>query len=225
VYALGAVAYECLTGRKPIDGESSVQIALNQLRATPEPLPPHVPAEIRALVQRAMAKDPNRRFCDGAALHEAVEEVLETRSTGPVRRAATAVLDLPPPAGRPPSSGRAAGLRALLGAAVGLVVLLVAGLLLQRDPGPSAAGGAPTATTVPADLTDAPPVPLVGAEHIGRQVADVQADLVGRGLLVLLAPVESRAAAPGEVTALTPEGALPRGSVVTVFYAVEPRRG
>jgi serine/threonine-protein kinase len=78
---------------------------------------------------------------------------------------------------------------------------------------------------VPADLTDAPPVPLVGAEHIGRQVADVQADLVARGLLVLLAPVESRTAAPGEVTALTPEGALPRGSLVTVFFAIEPRRG
>ena len=56
VYALGTVAYECLAGRRAFDGENSVQIALKQLREEPLPLPADVPAGVRGLVQRAMAK-------------------------------------------------------------------------------------------------------------------------------------------------------------------------
>ena len=37
VYALGAVAYECLTGRRVFDGENSVQIAVKQIREEPDP--------------------------------------------------------------------------------------------------------------------------------------------------------------------------------------------
>src|SRR3954467_3876131 len=38
VYALGMIGYECLAGRRAFDGENSVQIALRQLRDTPDPL-------------------------------------------------------------------------------------------------------------------------------------------------------------------------------------------
>src|SRR3954467_2658240 len=73
VYALGTVAYECLTGRRAFDGENSVQIALKQLREEPLPLPAEIPPGIRAVVERAMAKDPAVRYADGAALRDAVE--------------------------------------------------------------------------------------------------------------------------------------------------------
>ncbi len=76
VYALGAVAYECLTGRRAFEGESSVQIAVKQIREEPAPLPADLPADVRALVERAMAKDPARRFPDGGALLRAVDGVL-----------------------------------------------------------------------------------------------------------------------------------------------------
>jgi len=55
VYALGAVAYECLTGRRAFEGESSVQVALKQIHEEPAPLPPEVPAGVRLLVEHAMA--------------------------------------------------------------------------------------------------------------------------------------------------------------------------
>jgi eukaryotic-like serine/threonine-protein kinase len=98
VYAAGVVAYECLAGRRPFDGESAVQIALMQIRDTPAPLPPDVPAQVRALVEQAMAKDPAQRFADGAALRAAVERVIPVVAPSPDHlRTMTTTLPLPLP--------------------------------------------------------------------------------------------------------------------------------
>src|SRR3954463_5526328 len=84
VYALGTVAYECLTGRRPFEGENSVQIALKQIREQPLPLPDDIPPAIRAVVERAMAKDPAVRYSDGAALRDAMEAAATWSPTVPV---------------------------------------------------------------------------------------------------------------------------------------------
>jgi serine/threonine-protein kinase len=155
VYALGAVAYECLAGRRAFEGENSVQIAVKQIREDPEPLPQAVPADVRALVERAMAKDPARRFPDGGALLQAVDDVLAGSglpAAAPLAGAAavpgadggrtgTAVMPLPlgpsgPAAPMPSRQGAAAATPSrrrrptalLLGALAAL--LLVAGVLL-----------------------------------------------------------------------------------------------
>ena len=73
VYALGLVGYECLSGRRAFDGDSSVQVLMAQIRDTPAPLPGDVPAPVRRLVETAMAKDPAARYRDGAALRDAVD--------------------------------------------------------------------------------------------------------------------------------------------------------
>lgn len=62
VYALGVVAYQCLTGELPFDGETPVQIIFKHLRAPVPPLPEDVPAGPRVLVGRALEKDPERRW-------------------------------------------------------------------------------------------------------------------------------------------------------------------
>ncbi|WP_040338316.1 protein kinase domain-containing protein, partial [Candidatus Blastococcus massiliensis] len=92
VYSLGAVAYECLAGRRAFEGESAVQVAVMHIREDPDPLPADVPPGIRALVERAMAKDPAVRFPDGAALREAVDGVLAGAVTTRLGPAPTAVL-------------------------------------------------------------------------------------------------------------------------------------
>lgn len=71
IYALGAVAYHCIAGRPPFDGDNALQVALRHLEDDPDPLPETVPPAVRALVTRAMAKDPADRFESAAEFAEA----------------------------------------------------------------------------------------------------------------------------------------------------------
>src|SRR5688500_1234567 len=144
VYALGTVAYECLTGRRAFDGENSVQIALKQIGEEPLPLPAEVPAGVRRLVEQAMAKDPAARFPDGAALRAAVDATTDAGATAPIGRVGstgTAVLPLPTAGGLPPQSAgpaprprRRLPVPLLLGALAALVVAAVVVALVQGNP-------------------------------------------------------------------------------------------
>jgi serine/threonine protein kinase len=71
IYALGAVAYHCLAGRPPFDGDNALQVALRHLEDEPDPLPDDIPPPVRALVGRAMAKNPADRYESAADLAEA----------------------------------------------------------------------------------------------------------------------------------------------------------
>ncbi|MFB9237759.1 protein kinase [Plantactinospora siamensis] len=68
VYALGAVAFCCLTGQPPFTGENPLEVAIKHLTDAPPPLPEDIPAPVAALIDRALAKAPDDRFPDAAAL-------------------------------------------------------------------------------------------------------------------------------------------------------------
>ncbi|GAA3421158.1 serine/threonine-protein kinase [Streptosporangium vulgare] len=74
IYALGVVAYECLAGQRPFDGDTPVTIALKHIREAPPPLPADIPPAVRALVERSLAKDPARRFPSAAAMSSAARQ-------------------------------------------------------------------------------------------------------------------------------------------------------
>ncbi len=85
VYALGCVLYEMLTGVRAFEGTSSVVVMGKQLRDTPRPprarAPSRaIPAALEAVVVRAMAKAPARRFPTAAAMRAALEATLGDRS-------------------------------------------------------------------------------------------------------------------------------------------------
>src|SRR4051794_21489896 len=61
LYALGVVAYECLSGKRPFAGDNAVNVAVAHLREEPPPLPGDVPEPVRALVMSLLAKDPLAR--------------------------------------------------------------------------------------------------------------------------------------------------------------------
>ncbi|MGC4764943.1 protein kinase domain-containing protein [Micromonospora sp. DT46] len=68
VYALGVVAYQCLAGRRPFEGDNPLDIAMRHVRETPRPLPADIPPQVRAVVERALAKDPAARWPSAATL-------------------------------------------------------------------------------------------------------------------------------------------------------------
>src|SRR4030095_15486762 len=68
VYALGVVAYQCLSGHRPFDGATPIEIAMKHVRDNPRPLPADIPPAVRSIVDRAMAKDPGARWPTAAAM-------------------------------------------------------------------------------------------------------------------------------------------------------------
>src|SRR5579885_356634 len=77
VYSLGVVLFELLAGRRPFEGESFVQVAMQHLHAEPPPLAelnPAVPPSVVALVERALSKEPTARFADAGAMAAALRE-------------------------------------------------------------------------------------------------------------------------------------------------------
>ncbi|MBB3086694.1 serine/threonine protein kinase [Geodermatophilus sabuli] len=88
VYSWGMVAYECLAGRRAVDGPDPVDVAFRQLRETPDPLPDDVPEPVRRLVEQTLVKEPADRIPDGAALLAAVDDVVTGRTPSTGRHAA-----------------------------------------------------------------------------------------------------------------------------------------
>lgn len=116
VYSLGVVAYQCLSGRRPFEGDNPIEIALRHLRDLPPPLPMDVPPLARQIVERAMAKDPAARWPSASALAEAARTAsaqLATGTTGtmvnpgPMPAGGTTAIVGSPPAQRiPPTPTR-----------------------------------------------------------------------------------------------------------------------
>jgi serine/threonine-protein kinase len=106
IYALGVVAYECLAGRRPFDGDTPVTIALKHIREDPPPLPADVPPAVRHLVERALAKDPARRWRSATEMSAAARHTMrgDTGMTGAITATGlTGMLSAgPPPTGQHP---------------------------------------------------------------------------------------------------------------------------
>lgn len=118
VFSLGCVLFECLTGRKAFDGDSVLAV-LAALMVCENPFRgkhfPGIPDEIRGRVSRMLAKEPDRRPPDGAAVVELFR---------------TCVVSGDPDAG-------GAGPAASLSAREQKLVTVIAGKPARSAPGPS----------------------------------------------------------------------------------------
>ena len=110
VYALGVVAYQCLSGHRPFDGATPIEIAMKHVRDSPRPLPGDIPPSVRAIVERAMAKDPNARWPTASAMASVARQAASSLTTQVHQSAVNGAAPVGRPAGsaapnRPHSGG------------------------------------------------------------------------------------------------------------------------
>jgi hypothetical protein len=74
IYGLGVVAYQCLAGRRPFEADHPLEVALQQVRDVPPPLPSDVPVSVCSIVERALAKEPADRWQTAADLAAAARQ-------------------------------------------------------------------------------------------------------------------------------------------------------
>jgi serine/threonine-protein kinase len=109
VYALGVVAYQCLSGHRPFDGATPIEIAMKHVRDTPRPLPADIPPAVRAIVDRALAKDPGARWPTAAAMAVVARQAASSLATAAQQPAVNGSVSVRPQSGSPmqnrPQSG------------------------------------------------------------------------------------------------------------------------
>ena len=97
LYSLGVVAYEIITGRVPFSGATPQLIIAHSQTPPPRPsrIAPHLPPELDAVLMQALAKDPDKRFRNGATLVEALRNVAQHHGIPPASNQQIATLVRP----------------------------------------------------------------------------------------------------------------------------------
>jgi serine/threonine protein kinase len=190
LYSLGVVLFYCLAGRVPFEGDTPANVMYRVLNDPPPPIDELVddlPPGVANLIDRALAKDPAKRFQTAREFQEAIDAVLtvpmqprpvqletERISTSDV---VTQVLHRDELRPDPPPTGLAAlgslfwalPLRLRIGAGAAALVVLAALFVsasVRRDPedvpDPEAAAGSPRIQLQPVERTEPDPITAVG---------------------------------------------------------------
>jgi serine/threonine protein kinase/WD40 repeat protein len=84
IYALGVILFECLTGRRPFEGDEPMAVLLQVVH---EPAPdvrsfrPEVPRDLAAVVAKCLEKDPRRRYASAEGFADDLKRFLDNRPT------------------------------------------------------------------------------------------------------------------------------------------------
>jgi eukaryotic-like serine/threonine-protein kinase len=73
IYSLGIVAYQCVAGRLPFTAAAPPALAVAGADSGPFPLPTGIPAGMRDLIMRMIAKDPRQRLASARDVAEATD--------------------------------------------------------------------------------------------------------------------------------------------------------
>jgi eukaryotic-like serine/threonine-protein kinase len=213
VYAVGVLLYQMLAGRLPFRARGVGDLMLAHLVGEPPPpslLRPGVPVALDAIVARALAKSPERRFgsmtgllaalSDPAAFHETT--LASAAASAPAAALAPAAPLAPPAAGaapplRPPARSSRLGMPAVLVAALGCLVALGSVLAAgERSRADDVTLVSPSAAMPPAVVVSV----TVTTGVIGARVFLDDADLGPAGGVFAIPagrPVELSVRAPG----------------------------
>jgi eukaryotic-like serine/threonine-protein kinase len=234
VYAVGIMAFEMLTGRRPFTGDVPIQVAYQHVNCEvppPSTLNPGIPDALDDLVRWTTARDPDERPADARELvsrlrevrHQLAAEELDRRPerTGPTEDTAEDLFAPPPgatlglrregPAVAPPGTAQGepethpVARRRRRGGLLTLVAALVVALVL---------GGGWFFLAGPGSYTTMPGV-------VGQPVASAQQSLAAAGLKWEELPRYSETVPKGDVIDTRPaNGAdVRRGGTVHLFVS------
>jgi WD40 repeat protein/serine/threonine protein kinase len=85
VYSLGAILYHLLTGQPPYIGKKSVQVLRSLLENDPTPIrerAPEAPSALRAIVEKAMSRDEEKRYPSAKELADDLKKYLSGQLVG-----------------------------------------------------------------------------------------------------------------------------------------------
>src|SRR5262245_42583354 len=136
VFAFGCMLYEATTRRRPFAAETNVETLHRILHDAPAPveeLNPEAPAELRRLIRRCLAKDPNQRVQSMKDVALELQEINEEyeKLSAPSSAESRARVALPPGRSAEATQRWAAWMTAA-SALLGLAVILMAGILWLR---------------------------------------------------------------------------------------------
>jgi serine/threonine-protein kinase len=175
LYAVGAVGYEALSGRKPFPQEDIAALARAIMDTVPPPLRtlrPDVDPALTATVERAMARDPQWRFPTADAMRSALYAPPAVPPQIPGRPQTRVMADPLPPPGTmvvgppaPPERNRNRTIlyvaAALFAVALGAILILFESASSPPTPKPATTQTSVTSssTTTPSALPPPPPPP------------------------------------------------------------------
>ncbi|HEV2064798.1 MAG TPA: serine/threonine-protein kinase [Thermoanaerobaculia bacterium] len=192
IFALGILAYELFTNRKPFRGEHLSTVLYRILNEAPEPIQasnPEVPASLSAVVSRAIEKSPASRYPSMEALNQDLAGIYRqlTGSSGPftttLGRGGLEVVNFRDPSQRETgrlaapivTSSKRASRRGLWITAAAVILAAGAGawyLNQQKAPAKTPPVPAPAVSAAPAFPTPAAfPQPVVGVDAASAKPA------------------------------------------------------
>jgi eukaryotic-like serine/threonine-protein kinase len=169
LYAVGVTLYECLAGVVPFEGSFGEVL----LKSSTEPVPPlrqrapEVTAEFAAVIERALAREPDARFSDALALAQALRKAAPAGTPGSL----LGIKQGPPPIPVRPNAAPAVAEP-------------------SRASGPGEARPVAVPPPLPATRRRFPRAPYVTPVRIihGEMVLDGRSEDVSVGGLLVLAP-------------------------------------
>ncbi|MFZ1203697.1 MAG: protein kinase [Candidatus Acidiferrales bacterium] len=75
LWGVGAILHEMLAGGPPFEGKTAYELTSAILREQPKPLPSRVPASLRTVVQRCLAKEREHRYQQSGEIRAALEAI------------------------------------------------------------------------------------------------------------------------------------------------------
>lgn len=232
IYSVGVVLYEMLTQEVPFKADTPVAIAYKHVKEDPVPpsrMNPEVPAELDAIVMKALAKNPANRYQSSAEMRSDLQRILrgekvmatpllppdQTTMMGPVDQ--TTVLPVPA-TGEVSRRRKAIAYALIFTLFLSIIVLAVMGLFrLFASTGPQVE--IPSVVNKPQEEA----FRILKREGLkGEVVAREESESVPEGSVISQSPEDGRKATKGDTVELTVSKGPSRVAVPELIGKTQP---